>query len=91
VAWVGHGSVGFHWSFGLWLLGSASGAFYRVSVGRVFWNVNLNGERVQTKCVNKRLGIRRPEILGFSADRIDDVDTQIITGPIGPRIYPLPS
>jgi hypothetical protein len=38
---LGMGVLGFIGRLGLWLLGSASGAFYRVSVGRVFWNALL--------------------------------------------------
>jgi hypothetical protein len=38
---LGMGVLGFIGRSGLWLPGSASGAFYRVSVGRVFWNALL--------------------------------------------------
>jgi hypothetical protein len=38
---LGMGVLGFIGRLGLWLLGSAPGAFYRVSVGRVFWNALL--------------------------------------------------
>jgi hypothetical protein len=38
---LGMGVLGFIGHLGLWLLGFASGAFYRASVGRVFWNALL--------------------------------------------------